>query len=194
MDIEWDDMDTIQKSVSILEIDSMYALNTLKQYLYICEFSNNNQAFYRAPFFFNTVINSLRTDILIQSSCLIDNHKDAMSILKLLNQLEQSKEYCDLLKPELLAIRKEILQYKPTIDTIIYLRDKFLAHNDKSIFVKSIKGQTIDISQSSIWEDIMLLLNWMISACVRLRKAYGDDTISIFRTENDLPKLFNNLL
>lgn len=191
MNIEWEDMDIIQKSVSILEVNSMYALNTLKQYQYLCEFSNNHQELFdRAPYFLNTVINSLRSDILINIACLIDDHKDAMSFIKLLKQLEQSKEYRDLLKPELSDIHTELLQYKPTIDTINYLRDKFYAHNDKSIFKSSIEGQTFDVFQSSIWEDIMLLLNWIISACVRLRKAYGDDTISIFRTENDLPKLF----
>lgn len=187
--ISWEDKDDIQKILTILEWDTVEALNNALEYKFVLEFFNTSiERVNKAPHFWCEVLTSLRYSLLMRTARLVDESKDAVGILKVLNMLEQSK-YRELLGERIEKFRAEYNKQKALINEIRDFRDKMYAHNDKKMY-KNFENFRDDILDSNLWEEIESLLRWLKSMILELRCAYGDEVPIHYEISNDIYKLW----
>lgn len=183
--IGWEDKDDIQRIITTLEIDATSALNVALQYKYVLEFFDGNLDFVnKSPCFWSEVITSLKYSMLMQAARLFDESKDAIGMKKVLNALEQSK-YRDIKKKTLVKVRNEYETYQNLIDSVRTMRDKFYAHNDKTIY-KNWDYDTDAILDAPLWERMIELLGWAKNSMLALRSTYGDNFPLWIETKNDV--------
>ena len=186
--ISWDDKDDIQRILTSLEVDATSALNDALQYSYVIELFNNNLDFVnRAPCFWSEVISSLRYSMLMQAARLFDESKDAIGMKKALNILEQSSHRDDV-KETLTKVRNEYAGYQDLIDGIRKMRDKFYAHNDKTIY-RDWDYDRDAILDDPLWSRMIELLRWAKSSFLAIRSTYGDTLPPWNETKNDVINL-----
>lgn len=155
--IAWDDQDNVQKILTVLQCDAGEALNEALQFKYVLELFDANLDFInKAPYFWKSVISSLKYSMLMQTARLFDESKDAIGIKKILNRVEQSK-YRDAAKEVLSRVRSEYDGYQNLIEEIRNMRDKIYAHNDKILY------RDWDIERDAaiddpLWERVVELL------------------------------------
>lgn len=186
--IAWDDQDDIQKILTVLECDAGEALNDALQFKYVLELFDTNLEFInKTPYFWNSVIKSLKYSMLMQTARLFDESKDAIGIKKILDRVEQSK-YRDVAKEVLNRVRSEYDGYQNLIQNIRNMRDKIYAHNDKLLYRDwdIDRDATID---DPLWERVVELLRWAKDAILSLRSTYGDNFPLYFEAKNDVKNL-----
>lgn len=155
--IAWDDQDNVQKILTVLQCDAGEALNEALQFKYVLELFDANLDFInKTPYFWKSVISSLKYSMLMQTARLFDESKDAIGIKKILNRVEQSK-YRDAAKEVLSRVRSEYDGYQNLIEEIRNMRDKIYAHNDKILY------RDWDIERDAaiddpLWERVVELL------------------------------------
>ncbi len=189
--LDWRDKDDIQRILTSLEMDAILALNDALQYKYVLEFFDNNLNFInKAPCFWSGVITALRYSMLMQAARLFDESKDAIGMKKALNILEQSK-HRDVAKKELAKVRIEYEGYQDLISDVRSMRDRFYAHNDKTIY-KDWDYDRDAILDNPLWARMVELLRWAKNSFLALRSTYGDTLPIGIETKNDVVNLLQN--
>lgn len=189
--IAWDDQDDIQKILTVLECDAGEVLNDALQFKYVLELFDTNLDFInKTPYFWKSVISSLKYSMLMQTARLFDESKDAIGLKKILNRVEQSK-YRDAAKEVLSRVRSEYDGYQNLIEDIRNMRDKIYAHNDKILYRDwdIDRDATID---DPMWERVVELLRWAKNSILSLRSTYGDNFPLYFETKNDVKNLLSD--
>lgn len=186
--LAWKDADDIQRLLTSLEIDAASALNDALQYKYVLALFDSNLDFInKAPCFWSGVITSLRYSMLMQAARLFDESKDAIGMKKALNILEQSK-HRNVAPKTLARVRTEYDNYQDLISDVRNMRDKFYAHNDKTIY-KDWDFDRDTILDNPLWAKMVELLRWAKNSFLALRSTYGDNFPLWIETKNDVVNL-----
>lgn len=186
--LAWKDADDIQRLLTSLEIDAASALNDALQYKYVLALFDSNLDFInKAPCFWSGVITSLRYSMLMQAARLFDESKDAIGMKKALNILEQSK-HRNVAQKTLARVRTEYDNYQDLISDVRNMRDKFYAHNDKTIY-KDWDFDRDTILDNPLWAKMVELLRWAKNSFLALRSTYGDNFPLWIETKNDVVNL-----
>ena len=137
-----DEYDDIMQEISIIMYFIEDTVDCIDQYYDLYNISLNNIKFINiAPSFFAQTLNSFKFKINISFSKIFDKSKTSSGIERLLNRVEQQKDYNKLCINEIKEGRILIESYVPIIELLKSVRDKFYAHIDKKIILEQEKLQ-----------------------------------------------------
>ena len=192
--LSWDEKDHFQKLLAIVQNDVVDALNTTLEYGFVLEFVANQQAFCnKSPHFWSEVMKSLRFTLIMKAARLFDESKDAISLQKIFNILEQSP-YRENLRKDLENCRNQYNGYHDYIEEIRTLRDKLYAHNDKKeyLFWKYPADKDIEF-EGEFWGKLEEMLIWARDSLLRIRTIMGDGYPVNIEITNDLVNILTSL-
>ncbi|MBQ7851649.1 MAG: hypothetical protein IJ342_02055 [Muribaculaceae bacterium] len=173
-----------------------------------------------SPCFWSTTLNNLSSNVLMKTAKIYDEHKDCIGLKKIINICEQNQELfpkkhtvtctdgdtgekCsfDMKKDVCKDIRDAQHKYQELYDArmqLMTLRDKYLAHTDKRIFldVKSFyqevafKQETIEILIKTAGDIFNSFLSDLSNTTVPLEFDNADDYEKMLRYAKDGKEAF----
>ena len=156
-----DEYDDIMQEISIIMYFIEDTVDCIDQYYDLYNISLNNIKFINiAPSFFAQTLNSFKFKINISFSKIFDKSKTSSGIERLLNRVEQQKDYNKLCINEIKEGRNLIESYVPIIELLKSVRDKFYAHIDKKVILEQEKLQPEFTNYIKLKE--MLISTWNI--------------------------------
>ncbi len=175
--MKWEEKDDIQKTLSIMASEVADALNNVLEYQYIISFMDKHDTYINeAPWFWSEVLISLRYAIIMRTARIVDESKDAIGIVKLINMIEQSpyrKETIDICHD----IQSQYRRYSASFEEIKTLRDKIFAHNDSRVYRFWMHEEAVDIRRlefdGDFWRELEDILRWIKEALYTLCKTCG---------------------
>lgn len=156
-----DEYDDIMQEISIIMYFIEDTVDCIDQYYDLYNISLNNIKFINiAPSFFAQTLNSFKFKINISFFKIFDKSKSSSGIERLLNRVEQHKDYNKLCINEIKEGRILIESYVPIIELLKSVRDKFYAHIDKKVILEQEKLQPEFTNYIKLKE--MLISTWNI--------------------------------
>ena len=103
--LSWEQKDDTQKLLTMIQVETVDALNSALEYSYLLDFVGNHLSFLnKSPSFWSETIKSMRFTTVMRAARLFDESRDAISLKKVFNMLEQSS-YRNIVSKELSVFR-----------------------------------------------------------------------------------------
>lgn len=156
-----DEYDDIMQEISIIMYFIEDTVDCIDQYYDLYNISLNNIKFINiSPSFFAQTLNSFKFKINISFSKIFDKSQSSSGIERLLNRVEQHKDYNKLCINEIKEGRIMIESNLPIFELLKPVRDKFYAHIDKKVILEQEKLQPEFTNYIKLKE--MLISTWNI--------------------------------
>lgn len=189
--LSWEQKDDTQKLLTMIQVETVDALNAALEYSYLLDFVDNHLSFVnKAPLFWSEAMKSMRFTTVMRAARLFDESRDAISLKKVFNKLEQSS-YRNAVAIELKTCKKQYDTYHDCIEEIRTLRDKQFAHNDEKElqFWKHPREKDLEF-EGEFWWKLEEMLRWARDTILTLRTLIGDG----FPVDNEIRNDLSGLL
>lgn len=189
--LSWEQKDDMQKLLTMIQVETVDALNAALEYSYLLDFIDKHLSFVnKSPLFWGEMMKSMRFATVMRAARLFDESSDAISLKKVFNKLEQSS-YRNTVSKELSICRKQYDAYHDYIEEIRTLRDKQFAHNDIKEFQFWRRPSQKDLEfEGEFWGKLEEMLRWARESVLQLRTLIGDS----FPVDNEIRNDLSGLL